>query len=96
MVILKGLPVLIAKISNNRLVPENFERRETWQKQAGGLAPLWLRKLARGDKKFWLPEENDIRVTLPTHTKDEKENDSRSSQHDMIGVCHQIVEVPQE
>lgn len=95
MVILKGLPALIAKISNNRIVPENFERRETWQKPAGGIAPLWLRKLARGDKKFWLPEENDIRITLSTHIKDENETDRRLS-HEKNGVRHQIVEAPND
>jgi AGZA family xanthine/uracil permease-like MFS transporter len=90
MLILKGLPTLIAKISNNRLVPENFERRETWHKPAGSITPLWLRKLARGDKKFWLPE---VQVTLSTHTKDESATGSRSS-HEKIEVRHQIVEVP--
>jgi AGZA family xanthine/uracil permease-like MFS transporter len=75
MLILKGLPLLVAKISNNRLVPGDFERREIWQKPAGGFAPLWMRRLASGDKRFWLPKD-DIPAALPTHTK---ETDSRSS-----------------
>ena len=74
MFILKGLPLLVAKISNGRFVPEDFEKRETWQKPAGGFAPPWMRRLARGDKKFWLPEEGSPSA-LPTYTKD----DSRSS-----------------
>jgi len=103
MVILKGLPFLVAKISNNRLVPEHYEKREIWHKPTGVIAPLWMRKLARGDKKFWLPErdvpegnmlEGDvIHITLPTHTIDEKVTDSPSL-HEVAGVRHQIVEVP--
>jgi AGZA family xanthine/uracil permease-like MFS transporter len=95
MVILKGIPLLIAKISNNRLVPEQFERREIWHTPAGGSAPLWMRKLARGDKKFWLPEEDDILVTLPAHTKVSKETNSHLS-HEKVMVRHQIVEVPRD
>jgi len=38
-----------------------------------------MRKLARGDKKFWLPED-DIPSALPTHTKD----DSRSSDNEKL------------
>jgi len=82
MVILKGLPLLVAKISNNRLVPKDFEHRETWHKPAGGFAPVWMRRLASGDKKFWLPED-DTPAALPTHTKDAKETDSRSSKQEV-------------
>jgi len=92
MVILKGLPLLVAKISNSRLVPEHYEQREVWHKPTGGTAPLWIRKLVRGDKKFWQPEGDDICVTLPVHTKDE-ETDSHSL-HCKVGVRHQVVEVP--
>jgi len=97
MVILKGLPFLIAKISNNRLVPEHYEKREILHKPTGVIAPLWMRRLARGDKKFWLPDrdmpEGDvIHITLPTHTVDEKVTDSPSL-HEVAGVRHQIVEV---
>jgi hypothetical protein len=100
MVILKGLPFLVAKISNNRLVPEHYEQREIWHKPTGVIAPLWMRKLARRDKKLWLPEgdvpEGDVvHITLPTHTKDEKKTDS-DSLHEMAGVRHQIVEVPHD
>ena len=79
MFILKGLPLLIATISKNRFVPGDFERREIWQKPTGGFAPLWMRRLASGDKKFWLPED-DVPSGLPTHTK---ETDSHSSNGQM-------------
>ncbi len=75
MFILKGLPLLVSIISKDRLVPEDFERREIWQKPTGGFAPLWMRKLASGNKKFWQSEDN-IPAALPTHTK---ETDSHSS-----------------
>lgn len=78
MLILKGLPLLIAKISNNRLVPEDFENREIWQKPTGGFAPLWMRRLANGETKFWLPED-DIPAVLPTHTRGGKETENSSS-----------------
>ena len=92
MVILKGFPFLVAKISNNRLVPENFEHSETWHRRAGGFAPLWMRKLAHGDKKFWRPED-EVRVALPIPTKDGKETDSPSSQEKNVGISHQIIEI---
>jgi len=78
MAILKGLPILVAKVSNNRLVPENFEQREILHMRTGELVPLWMRKLARGDKTVWLPTDNVILVTLPTHTKGEKDTNSHS------------------
>jgi hypothetical protein len=106
MFILKGLPFLVAKISKNRLVPEDFEHREIWRKPSGGFAPPWMRRLARGDKRFWLPED-EVPATLPTHTKDGKETDSRSSHEKItekdvppplhspppVGVHHHPVEV---
>ena len=97
MVILKGLPFLIAKISNGRLVPEHYEQREIWQRTTGPIAPLWMRKLVCGDKTkdFAMPDDDVLHITLPTRTKDEKENGSRAS-HEMAGVRHQIVEVPRD
>ena len=95
MVILKGLPFLVAKISNGRLVPEHYEEREIWHKPTGVIAPLWMRKLARGDKKFWLPEGDHIHITLPTHTEDGKGTDGHSLPG-TVGVHHQIVEVPHD
>ena len=106
MVILKGLPLLVAKISNGHFVPENFENREGWQKPAGGFAPLWMRRLARGDRRFWLPEDG-IPSALPSYTKD----DSRSSDNGNVaekdvppplhslplaGVHHHIDEDPRD
>jgi len=82
MFILKGLPLLVGKLSNNRLVPEHFEHREIWHKPAGGFVLPWMRKLTREDKKFWLPED-DTPATLPIPAKDEKETYSRSS-HDKV------------
>lgn len=95
MVILKGLPFLVDKISNGRFVPEHYEQREIWHMTTGPIAPLWIRKLVCRDKtkECGVPEGDVLHITLPTHTKDEKENGSRSS-HEMAGVHHQIVEVP--
>lgn len=93
MVILKGLPFLVAKISNTSLVPEHYEEREIWHMPTGIIAPLWMRKLARGDKKFWLPEGDHIQIVLPTHTEDGKGTDGHSL-HGIVDIRHQIVEVP--
>ena len=92
MFILKGLPLLIATISKNRLVPGDFERREIWQKPTGGFAPLWMRRLASGNKRFWLPED-DIPAALPTHTK-EKDTDSHSSNGKMNKVISPLHSPP--
>jgi len=104
MFILKGIPLLVAKISNNRLVPNGFENREIWHKPAGGFVPLWMRKLARGDNKFWLPED-DVPTTPSTHKQEtfsgsshEKtaENVRPASLHTLppAEVVHQTAEVP--
>jgi len=107
MFILKGLPLLIAKISNNRLLPEGYEQREIWHKPAGGFAPLWMRKLARGDKNFWLPEDG-VPSALLNPSKDGKEISSGSFHGKMAenelpprihslpaaGVHHKAVEGP--
>ena len=107
MFILKGIPLLIARISNNRLVPRDFEHREIWHKPAGGFAPLWMRKLARGDKKFWLLED-DVPPTLSTPSRDGTKTQGGSSQgmitdlppslHSLppAGTHHQAPEAPEK
>jgi hypothetical protein len=109
MFLLKGLPLLVAKISNNRFMPEDFERREIWKRPSGGFAPPWMRRVASGDTKFWLAED-DIPAALPTHTKDGEETNSRSSHEKMtkedvppplhspppVGAHHHISEAPND
>ncbi len=94
MVILKGFPFLVAKISNSRLVPDHYEQREIWHKPTGAIVPLWIRKLVREDKtkEFGMPEGDVIHITLPTHTK---ETDG-CSPNEVVGVRLQIVEVPHD
>ena len=82
MFILKGLPLLIAKLSNNRLVPDRFEHRDIWHKPAGGFALPWMHKLAHGDKKFWLPDRATP-VTHPTPTGNGNETFGGSSHEKM-------------
>lgn len=93
MAILKGIPFLVAKISNNRLVPDHYEQRDIWQ-PTGAIAPLWMRKLVREDKtkEVRMPEGDVVHITLPTHTK---ETDGYSP-NEVVGVRHQIVEVPHD
>ncbi|CCA67173.1 probable Purine Transporter AzgA [Serendipita indica DSM 11827] len=68
MVILKGVPWAISKATGGRIQPPNYEAREDWGFPSGGLAPQWAKKLAKGDRRFWVPDEDEI--ALPHHNKE--------------------------
>lgn len=45
---------IIAKISQGRIIPPNYEQKDYWTyKVRGGLIPGWLKRLCRGKKDFW-------------------------------------------
>ncbi|TVY44792.1 putative xanthine/uracil permease [Lachnellula occidentalis] len=45
---------IIAKVSQGRIVPPNYEQKDYWTyKVRGGLLPQWLKRLCRGKKDFW-------------------------------------------
>jgi len=45
---------LLAKASQGRILPLNYEQKDYWTyKVRGGLLPGWLKRLCRGKKDFW-------------------------------------------
>ncbi|KIM32264.1 hypothetical protein M408DRAFT_326887 [Serendipita vermifera MAFF 305830] len=98
MIILKGIPWGLNKISGGRIQPPNYEDREDWGFPSGGLAPMWAKKLAKGDKKFWEADEDS--VDLPRHHQEEGESpsfDEKREKHSGTGTPpHLVHEAPPE
>lgn len=67
MVVVKVVPALIYRLSGGRLAPAHFDTAEEWTIPEGGLAPLWMRRIANG-KKPWLSEEEE-ETRLPVHQR---------------------------
>ncbi|KAL2121777.1 hypothetical protein VTJ04DRAFT_2232 [Mycothermus thermophilus] len=45
---------IVEKASGGRIVPPNKDEKEPWSwRVEGGFAPTWMRKVAKGDVKFW-------------------------------------------
>jgi len=58
--LINGTALALSSISGGRIVPAGYYTdREDWSYPAGGVIPLWLRKLAHGDKKFWTNDLED-------------------------------------
>ncbi|CAE6412824.1 unnamed protein product [Rhizoctonia solani] len=58
-VLLNTLPWGIRRLTGGRVSPPGFEdEREPWGLPEDGLLPLWMRKLARGDRRFWTDDES--------------------------------------
>ncbi|TFK38450.1 xanthine/uracil permease [Crucibulum laeve] len=53
--ILNGIPLLIRKISGDRILPAAFEQSEEWVIPEGSIIPYWMRKLAGR-----IPEEEPV------------------------------------
>ncbi|CAE6519076.1 unnamed protein product [Rhizoctonia solani] len=58
-VLLNTLPWAIRRLTGRRISPPGYEdEREPWGLPEDGLLPLWMRKLARGDRRFWTDDES--------------------------------------
>ncbi|CAE6451696.1 unnamed protein product [Rhizoctonia solani] len=58
-VLLNTLPWAIRRLSGRRISPPGYEdEREPWSIPEDGIFPLWMRKLARGDRRFWTDDED--------------------------------------
>jgi len=52
--LLNGIPYLLRKVSGNRISPPGYETdRDEWTIPEDGLLPLWMRKVIKGDRRFW-------------------------------------------
>jgi AGZA family xanthine/uracil permease-like MFS transporter len=81
MIILKGIPWALNRFTAGRICPPNYEDREDWGIPSGGLAPQWAKKLAKGDKKFWVADQDPI--DLPRHhSNDEQKSESSDEKQD--------------
>ncbi|QRV92927.1 xanthine/uracil permease [Ceratobasidium sp. AG-Ba] len=57
--LLNTLPWAIRRLTGRRISPPGFEdEREPWSIPEDGLLPQWMRKLARGDRRFWVDDED--------------------------------------
>lgn len=60
-IVLNGTVWVIEKITDGRIMPPNKDEKDPWTwRIAGGLFPPWVRRLARGKKDFWRPENEDV------------------------------------
>ncbi|CEL63478.1 Putative xanthine/uracil permease C887,17 OS=Schizosaccharomyces pombe (strain 972 / ATCC 24843) GN=SPBC887.17 PE=3 SV=1 [Rhizoctonia solani AG-1 IB] len=58
-VLLNTLPWAIRRLTGRRISPPGYEdEREPWSIPEDGLFPLWMRKLARGDRRFWTDDDD--------------------------------------
>jgi len=58
--LINGTALVLSSISRGRIVPAGYYTdREEWSYPAGGLVPVWLRKISRGDRKFWIDDLED-------------------------------------
>ncbi|KAG9125298.1 hypothetical protein FRC07_008194 [Ceratobasidium sp. 392] len=58
-VLLNTLPWAIRRLTGRRISPPGYEdEREAWEIPEDGLLPLWMRKLARGDRRFWTDDDD--------------------------------------
>lgn len=42
-ILLNGIPWLIRKISNDRILPANYGSAESWVIPPGGIVPIWMK-----------------------------------------------------
>lgn len=55
---INGFVYILAHVTRGRITPRNYEQREYWTYRVkGGLLPQWVRRAARGDKRFWQDPE---------------------------------------
>ncbi|KAG9091864.1 hypothetical protein FRC06_000349 [Ceratobasidium sp. 370] len=58
-ILLNTLPWAVRRLSGRRISPPGYEdEREAWAIPEDGLLPLWMRKLARGDRRFWVDDDD--------------------------------------
>lgn len=73
-ILLNTLPWAIRRITGRRISPPGYEdEREPWGLPEDGLLPLWMRKLARGDRRFWV--DDDLAYTHDDNVRRHKSAD---------------------
>jgi AGZA family xanthine/uracil permease-like MFS transporter len=56
--IINTLVFIVERASGGRLVPANKESKELWTYRVqGGFFPPWITRLAKGNKKFWVSDD---------------------------------------
>jgi adenine/guanine/hypoxanthine permease len=70
-VIINGVALIIRKSSGGRILTHEWDRSEKWVMPVGGFVPLWMRRLARGDKKFWVDDTaHDVKAPESDHASE--------------------------
>lgn len=50
--------------------------KEEWNAPTGGIVPLWIRKVIRGDRRFWV---DDLEEASPRNSADDEEGSGSGS-----------------
>jgi AGZA family xanthine/uracil permease-like MFS transporter len=56
--IINTLVFIVEKASGGRLVPSNKEHKDPWTYRIpGGILPPWMKRLSKGNKRFWVSDD---------------------------------------
>ncbi|KZV98922.1 xanthine/uracil permease [Exidia glandulosa HHB12029] len=84
-VLLNFIPWLIRRATNGRIQPPGYEDAERWTVPPGGFVPLWMKRAAKGDSRFWMEPTEPTSETSAAPVKDiesshgEHEKDTNSA-----------------
>jgi AGZA family xanthine/uracil permease-like MFS transporter len=79
-IILNAGAWVMAKISNGRIVPYDYEQKDYWSyKVRGGLLPGWVKRAAKGKRDFWRDWDFDSEELTSRDSYGMKGKDNRES-----------------
>lgn len=85
--ILNSLAWAVAWLSNDTIVPHDYDQKDYWTyKVRGGLLPGWLKRLARGKRDFWREWDFDEELTSRDSYAMAKKNRGSAMSGDMTAM----------
>ncbi|TIC69709.1 hypothetical protein E3Q01_00328 [Wallemia mellicola] len=79
-VVINTIPAIIRKLTKNKISPPDYDRKDVyWDTQRAYFVPPWMRRLAKGDKKFWKGDEHDDESYYDDEYEHEMEAESITS-----------------
>ncbi|KAJ7124929.1 permease family-domain-containing protein [Mycena epipterygia] len=79
--VLNGIPWVITRLTNGRIVPPNLDMSEEWVVPPGGMIPFWIRKLTGN-----VQEDDDTGVPLEVRGHPSNDSDARSEKTDDVSM----------
>ncbi|TIB38427.1 hypothetical protein E3P86_01634 [Wallemia ichthyophaga] len=59
-VALNSIPAAIRYLTKNKISPPDWDRKDVyWETQRAYFVPPWMKRLAKGDKRFWRGDDDD-------------------------------------